>query len=141
MNNEGFYKKEATEILYAPNIIQGPGYVLIATDKDSYNYPVDGWIWAQSEADAIAYFETVSQNVPTFDVQPENYKLAAGKNDEAEFIKLVTLMTLSLSQSKILPDAQITIWDHTKLPHNITVERFLEIMVDYGMFCYMQRQS
>ena len=141
MNTSGFYKKEAAEILYAPNIIQGPSYVLFAADKDSYNYPVDGWIWAQSEADAIAYFETAGQNVPTFDVQPENYKLAAGKNDEAEFIKLVTLMTLSLSQNKILPDAQITIWDHIKLPHNITVERFLEIMVDYGMFCYMQRQS
>jgi hypothetical protein len=139
MNNAGFYKKEDSQILYAPNIIEGPGYVLFAADKDSYEYPVEGWIWAQSEADANAYFESIEQAVPTFDVQPENYKLAAGKDDEAEFIKLVTLMTLSLSQNKILPTAEITIWDYTKFPRTITVERFLEIMVDYGMYCYAQR--
>lgn len=139
MNTSGFYKKEAAEILYAPNIIQGPNYALYAAEKDSYTYPVDGWIWAQSEADAITYFETVEQAVPTFNVQPENYKLAAGKTDEAEFIKLVTLMTLSLSQNKILPTSEIIIWDHIKTPRTISVERFLEVMVDYGMYCYAQR--
>ena len=141
MNTPGFYKKEGTEILYAPNIIQGPNYALFAAEKDSYEYPVDGWIWAQSEADAIAYFETVSLNVPLFDVQPENYKLAAGKTDEEEFMKLVTLSTLALSQNKFTPTTELTIWDHTKNFHTLTVERFLEIMVDYGLFCYSQRQS
>jgi hypothetical protein len=37
------------------------------------------------------------------------------------------------------PTAEITIWDYTKFPRTITVERFLEIMVGYGMYCYAQR--
>jgi hypothetical protein len=139
MNNPGFYKKEDTEIHYAPNIVEAPSYVLIASEKDSYEYPVDGWIWAQSEEDAISYFESIEHAVPTFDVQPENYKLAAGKSDEEEFIKLVTLSTLALSQNRFLPTTELTIWDHTKFPRTITVERFLEIMVDYGMYCYSLR--
>ena len=139
MNNQGFYKKEDTQILYAPNIVEGPSYVLIASDKDSYDYPVDGWIWAQSEADAISYFETASETVTPFDVQPENYKLAAGKTDEEEFMKLVTLSTLALSQNRFEPTTELTIWDHIKTPRTISVERFLEIMVDYGMYCYALR--
>jgi hypothetical protein len=139
MNTLGFYKKEETEILYAPNTIEGPGYVLIASEKDSYDYPVDGWVWAQSEADAISYFETADQNIPPFDVQPENYKLAAGKNDEEEFMKLVTLSTLALSQNRFLPTTELIIWDYIKTPRTISVERFLEIMVDYGMYCYALR--
>ena len=139
MNKPGFYKKEDTQIIYAPNIVEGPNYLLIAVDKDSYNYPVDGWIWAQSKDDAIAYFESIEQNVPTFDVQPENYKLAAGKTDEEEFMKLVTLSTLALSQNRFEPTTELTIWDHIKNPRTISVARFLEVMVDYGMFCYMQR--
>jgi hypothetical protein len=139
MNNAGFYKKEDSQILYAPNIVEGQGYVLVSLEKDTYEYPIDGWIWAQSEADAIAYFENIEQAVPTFDVQPENYKLAAGKTDEEEFMKLVTLSTLALSQNRFLPTTELTIWDHTKFPRTITVERFLEIMVDYGMYCYSLR--
>jgi hypothetical protein len=139
MNNPGFYKKEDDQILYAPNIVQGPSYVIIAANKDSYTYPVNGWIWAQSEADAISYFESIDQAIPPFDVQPENYKLAAGKTDEEEFMKLVTLSTLALSQNRFLPTTELTIWDHTKFPRVITVSRFLEVMVDYGMHCYALR--
>lgn len=139
MNNQGFYKKEDTEILYAPNIVEAPSYVLVAQNKDSYTYPVDGWIWADSEEIAISYFETASPNAPLFDVQPENYKLAAGKTDEEEFMKLVTLSTLALSQNKFTPTSQLIIWDHTKNFRTLTVERFLEIMVDYGMYCYSLR--
>ena len=139
MNNAGFYKKEDTQILYAPNIVEGPSYVLIASEKDTYDYPVDGWIWAQSEADAISYFETADETVMPFDVQPENYKLAAGKTDEEEFMKLVTLSTLALSQNRFEPTTELTIWDHIKTPRTISVERFLEIMVDYGMYCYALR--
>jgi hypothetical protein len=139
MNNQGFYKKEDTTILYTPSIVQGPSYVLFAENKSEYDYPVDGWIWAESEEDAIAYFETNDVSVPSFNVQPENYKLAAGKNDEAEFIKLVTLVTLALSQNRFLPTTELTIWDHIKTQHKISAERFLEVMVDYGMHCYALR--
>jgi len=71
MNNSGFYKKEETEILYAPNIVEGPNYVLIIQNKDSYEYPVDGWIWAESKDEAILYFKTLNPNDPLFNVKPE----------------------------------------------------------------------
>lgn len=140
MNNAGFYKKEETQILYAPNSIDGPNYMLVISDKDEYDYPVDGWIYAASLDEAIAYFAANnSSHIQPFDVQPENYKLAANKNDELEFGKLITLLTLGLQQNRFLPTTEIMIWDHVKMSHPITVQRFLEIMVDYGLYCYSNR--
>jgi hypothetical protein len=55
----GFYKKQNEELLYAPNIVEGDGYVLLAQDKDTYQYPVDGWSWFDSEEAAIEYFNIV----------------------------------------------------------------------------------
>jgi hypothetical protein len=49
----GFYKKDNEELLYAPNIVEGNGFVLVAQDKDQYEYPVDGWYWFDSEEEAI----------------------------------------------------------------------------------------
>jgi hypothetical protein len=140
MNNAGFYKKEETEILFAPNIVNGPNYMLVISDKDSYEYPIDGWVYADSFDGAIAYFASAANgSIDPFNVQPENYKLSANREDEAEFSKLITLLSLALQQNKMLPSAEITIWDHIKQPRTITVQRFLEIMVDYGLFCYQNR--
>lgn len=50
----GFYKKENDTLCYAPNIIEGDGYVLVAQDKDQYEYPIDGWTWFDSEEEAKA---------------------------------------------------------------------------------------
>jgi hypothetical protein len=137
MNNAGFYKKDETEILFAPNIVEGNGYMLAAADKDSYEYPVDGWVWANSLDDAIVYFASNTNSVvEPFDVQPENYKLSTNRYDEAEFGKLITLITLALNQNRMLLTTDITIWDYIKQPHTISVQRFLEIMVDYGLHCY-----
>lgn len=52
----GFYKKQEDTILYAPNIVEGNGYVLAAQDKDQYEYPVDGWYWFESEEEANNFF-------------------------------------------------------------------------------------
>jgi hypothetical protein len=140
MNNAGFYKKEETEILFAPNIVNGPNYMLVVSDKDSYEYPIDGWVYADSFDGAIAYFASAANgSIDPFNVQPENYKLSANREDEAEFSKLITLLSLALQQNKMLPSTEITIWDHVKQPRTITVQRFLEIMVDYGLFCYQNR--
>jgi hypothetical protein len=141
MNNAGFYKKEETEILFAPNIVNGPNYMLVVSDKDSYEYPIDGWVYADSLNGAIAYFASAANgSIDPFNVQPENYKLSANREDEAEFSKLITLLSLALQQNKMLPSTEITIWDHVKQPRTIAVQRFLEIMVDYGMYCYTLRK-
>jgi hypothetical protein len=141
MNNAGFYKKEETEILFAPNIVEGNGYMLVATDKDSYEYPIDGWVWANSFDDALVFLTNNAGNaIEPFDVQPENIKLAANKTDEAEFTKLVVMLNLGLQQNTITLLDQITIWDYIKQPHIVTVDRFLQIMAGYGMYCYALRK-
>lgn len=49
---EGFYKIDGEELLYAPNIVEGNGFVLIKQDKNQYEYPIDGWKWFNSEEEA-----------------------------------------------------------------------------------------
>ena len=56
----GFYKKHGEELLYAPNIVEGNGFVLIAQDKDQYDYPIEGWIWFDSEEEATEYYSIVT---------------------------------------------------------------------------------
>jgi hypothetical protein len=77
MNNSGFYKKDGFEILYAPNIVEGPNYTLITENKDSYEYLMDGWIWAESEEAAILFFKTVNPNDQLFNVEPETQSLSS----------------------------------------------------------------
>jgi hypothetical protein len=137
--NQGFYKKDNNEILFG-TIINGRNYSLTLEDKDSYQYPVDGWIYAESLDNAISYFASNTDNISPFDVQPENIKLAANKTDEAEFTKLVVMLNLGLQQNTITLLDQITIWDYIKQPHIVTVDRFLQIMAGYGMYCYSLRK-
>lgn len=42
---DGFYKLEDGNWLYAPNFVYGPNLELIRENKDDYTYPVDGWEW------------------------------------------------------------------------------------------------
>lgn len=48
ITKEGFYKKEGESLLYAPNYIEGQGFTLIIDNKDTYTYPVEGWIYADN---------------------------------------------------------------------------------------------
>ncbi len=48
----GFYKIQDNQMIYAPRIVEGNGYALFAQDKDTYQYPVDGWYWFDSDTDA-----------------------------------------------------------------------------------------
>ena len=41
----GFYKLEDGNWQYAPNFVYAPTYELIKENKDSYIYPVEGWVW------------------------------------------------------------------------------------------------
>ena len=50
-----FYKLEE-ELLCAPNIVCGTGIVLMKEDKDTYEYPIDGWYWFDSEDIAREFF-------------------------------------------------------------------------------------
>lgn len=55
MDGPGFYKVDG-ELLYAPVMVSGPDWDLIAELRDSYAYPFEGWYWFESEIDARAFF-------------------------------------------------------------------------------------
>lgn len=57
-----FYKKTEDEILNGENI-STPLVTLKVEDKDSYEYPQDGWYWFDTFDEALAYF--ASANVGT----------------------------------------------------------------------------
>lgn len=56
----GFYKFDPSgDLLYAPNAVFGSGYVLVNELHETYELPVDGWQWFDSEEAARLYY-----NVP-----------------------------------------------------------------------------
>lgn len=54
----GFYKfHDDTETLVrAGKFVYGPGFELIADDKDTYDLPIDGWYWFEDLPDALKFF-------------------------------------------------------------------------------------
>lgn len=50
-DTSGFYKLDG-ELLYAPNYVLNANYELTRETKDEHTYPVDGWQWFDSEAEA-----------------------------------------------------------------------------------------
>jgi hypothetical protein len=61
-NTSGFYKLEDSQLLYGPNGVMGPTYDLERSSKDAHTYPVEGWYWFDSEADAREFFELTEGN-------------------------------------------------------------------------------
>jgi hypothetical protein len=51
MDTIGFYKLDGP-LLYGHDAVYGPDFTLLRADHASYTYPVDGWRWFDSEADA-----------------------------------------------------------------------------------------
>lgn len=53
--NSGFYKLDG-DLLYGPNFVYGPTYELLASNKDTYTYPVEGWYWFDTLEEACNHF-------------------------------------------------------------------------------------
>lgn len=51
-DTSGFYKNDNGSLLYAPNYVLHRDYELRREQHDSYEYPVEGWYWFESEAEA-----------------------------------------------------------------------------------------
>ena len=47
-----FYKNENGELLSAQTEVTGPDYCLKAEEHAAYAYPIGGWYWFDTEADA-----------------------------------------------------------------------------------------
>ncbi len=52
-NTSGFYKRDGDELLFAPNAVYAPEFTLLREEKDQYQYPINGWIWAENSEEAI----------------------------------------------------------------------------------------
>jgi hypothetical protein len=57
----GFYKMIDGEPWYAPNAVFAPNYTLKKEEKDSIEFPVDGWMWFDSEQEAYEHFNYTSE--------------------------------------------------------------------------------
>jgi hypothetical protein len=57
LNTSGFYKNDNGDLLYGTTIY-GPyeQYLLLREEKDNYTYPIDGWVWFNSEKEAKTFF-------------------------------------------------------------------------------------
>lgn len=51
-----FFKLKNNELLEGPNFVQGPNFVLVKEEKDTYTYPVEGWYWFDTIEEAQAFF-------------------------------------------------------------------------------------
>lgn len=49
-----FYKFNT--VLLKGQHIYGNGYILLHEQKDTYTYPIDGWYWFETEAEAKTFF-------------------------------------------------------------------------------------
>lgn len=55
-DTSGFYKEDQGVLLFGPNGVLGPEYALEREFHDQYTYPINGWYWFDTEADARAFF-------------------------------------------------------------------------------------
>lgn len=53
ITGEGFYNSDG---IYAPNFVYGPGFELLKELKDTYTYPIYGWVWSESLSASKAWF-------------------------------------------------------------------------------------
>lgn len=54
-DTSGFYKQDG-DLLFGPNFVLNANYELRRETHEQHTYPVDGWYWFDSEAEARAFF-------------------------------------------------------------------------------------
>jgi len=59
MDTSGFYKEENGELLYG-QVVLNKNYELRKETHEQHTYPVDGWYWFASEAEAKSFFNISS---------------------------------------------------------------------------------
>lgn len=55
-DTSGFYKLDGEILLYGPNFVLNSNYELRKDTYEEHTYPVDGWYWFDSEAEAREFF-------------------------------------------------------------------------------------
>lgn len=64
-DTSGFYKIQNQNgeiiLIYGPNGVMYCNYDLLKENHKNYNYPIDGWRWFDSQAEAKAFFGIVDE--------------------------------------------------------------------------------
>ncbi|MPL66053.1 hypothetical protein SDC9_11721 [bioreactor metagenome] len=55
-DTSGFYKNDDGTLLFGPNFVESRDFKLERAKHGEYTYPVDGWYWFESEAEAREHF-------------------------------------------------------------------------------------
>lgn len=61
MDTSGFYNKDA--MLRAGKFVYGPNFELHRDLKDTYSYPVNGWVWFDSAEEAATAFDVLVEDI------------------------------------------------------------------------------
>lgn len=60
--NPGFYKVENAMLLYSPTTVESAEYYLTAERPGEHEYPIDGWCWFDTEAQAREALHFADEN-------------------------------------------------------------------------------
>lgn len=93
---QGFYKYNEGKLLFAESII-APNFTLVAEDKETYTFPVNGWYWFDSEQEAK----------DTILLGKESYNLNGWKSRTCNF-RIVAPIALVNSYPELLFDLAVT---------------------------------
>jgi hypothetical protein len=55
-DTSGFYKNDEGALLFGPNFVESRDFKLERAKHTEYTYPVQGWSWFDSEAEAREHF-------------------------------------------------------------------------------------
>jgi len=63
---DGFYSWENDTLNFAPNFVQWPdGELIQRADKDTYEYPIRGYYWFETRAQALSFFNKPDPDIDT----------------------------------------------------------------------------
>jgi hypothetical protein len=51
-----FYKRENDSLSIAPNAVYARDYTLLASENATYDLPIDGWHWFDTDQQAYTFF-------------------------------------------------------------------------------------
>lgn len=66
-DSSGFYFCIDCCITFGQNFVETKDFQLFREQKDTYNYPVNGWYWFDSEEQARQFFNCPKPPEPTFE--------------------------------------------------------------------------
>lgn len=84
-DTSGFYKLDGIGgFLFGTTSVQGPNVSLFRDQHETYTYPVDGWYWADSEAEARVLLGLPPNSSGFYKQNPENMEALLFEPDHVD---------------------------------------------------------